>query len=53
MLLSLSIGVVPDGSAGIRVSQLFGARPATLYPGVHLLTPLVDTLVLYDTCEPW
>jgi regulator of protease activity HflC (stomatin/prohibitin superfamily) len=51
VLLSLSIAVVPDGSAGIRVSQLFGARPATLYPGVHLLTPLVDTLVLYDTRE--
>ena len=51
VLLSLSIAVVPDGSAGIRVSQIFGARPATLYPGVHLLTPLVDTLVLYDTRE--
>lgn len=51
VLLSLSIAVVPDGSAGIRVSELFGARPATLYPGVHLLTPLVDTLVLYDTRE--
>jgi len=51
VLLSLSIAIVPDGSAGIRVSQLFGARPATLYPGVHLLTPLVDTLVLYDTRE--
>jgi len=51
VLLSLSIAVVPDGSAGIRVSQLFGARPVTLYPGIHLLTPLVDTLVLYDTRE--
>jgi regulator of protease activity HflC (stomatin/prohibitin superfamily) len=51
VLLSLSIAVVPDGYAGIRVSQLFGARPATLYPGVHLLTPLVDSIVLYDTHE--
>jgi len=51
VLLSLSIAVVPDGFAGIRVSELFGARPVTLYPGVHLLTPLVDTLVLYDTRE--
>jgi len=51
LLLSLSIAIVPDGSAGIRVSQLFGARPATLYPGVHLLTPLVDSLVLYDIRE--
>jgi len=51
VLLSLSITVVPDGFAAIRVSQLFGARPTTLYPGVHLLTPLVDTVVLYDTRE--
>jgi len=51
VLLSLSIAVVPDGFAGIRVSELFGARPVTLYPGVHLLTPLVDTLGLYDTRE--
>ena len=36
VLFSLSITVVPDGFAGIRVSQLFGVRPVTLYPGVHL-----------------
>jgi len=51
VLLSLSIAIVPDGTAGIRISQLSGARPATLYPGVHLLTPLVDNVVLYDTRE--
>ena len=51
VLLALSIAVVPDGSAGIRVSQLFGVRPATLYPGVHLLTPFIDDIVLYDTRE--
>src|SRR6202140_4504475 len=51
VLLALSIVVVPDGTAGIRVSQLSGARPGTLYPGVHWLTPLVDDVALYDTRE--
>lgn len=51
VLLAVSIAVVPDGLAGIRVSQLFGVRPATLYPGVHVLTPFIDNIVLYDTRE--
>jgi regulator of protease activity HflC (stomatin/prohibitin superfamily) len=51
VLLALSIAVVPDGFAGIRVSQLFGIHPVTLYPGVHLLTPFIDEIVLYDTRE--
>ncbi len=51
LLLALSIIVIPDGSAGVRVSQIWGARPGTLYPGVHLITPLVDSVTLYDTRE--
>jgi regulator of protease activity HflC (stomatin/prohibitin superfamily) len=51
LLLALSIIVVPDGSAGVRVSQIWGARPSTLYPGVHIATPLIDSVVLYDTRE--
>src|SRR5246127_5805540 len=51
VLLALSISVVPDGYAGIRVSQLSGVRPATLYPGVHFLPPFIDEIVLYDTRE--
>jgi regulator of protease activity HflC (stomatin/prohibitin superfamily) len=51
VLLSLSIAVVPDGFAGVRVSQIWGARPGTLYPGVHFVTPLVDSVTLYDTRE--
>lgn len=51
ILLSLSIVVVPDGFAGVRVSQVWGARPGTLYPGVHVVTPLVDSVALYDTRE--
>src|SRR5215475_3525496 len=51
LLISQSIAVVPDGTAGVRVSQIWGARPGTLYPGVHLVTPLVDSVALYDTRE--
>jgi regulator of protease activity HflC (stomatin/prohibitin superfamily) len=51
LLLALSIVVVPDGSAGVRVSQIWGARPGTLNPGVHIVTPLIDSVVLYDTRE--
>src|SRR5262249_15715862 len=41
--------VVPSGMAGARVSQIWGARPGTLYPGVHWITPLIDSVALYDT----
>ena len=51
VLAALSIVVVPDGNAGIRISQLSGVRPGTLYPGAHLVTPLVDEVALYDTRE--
>jgi regulator of protease activity HflC (stomatin/prohibitin superfamily) len=51
LLLAYTIAVVPDGFAGVRVSQIWGARPGTLYPGVHLITPLVDSVELYDTRE--
>jgi regulator of protease activity HflC (stomatin/prohibitin superfamily) len=51
ILLAYTIAVVPDGFAGVRVSQIWGARPGTLYPGVHLITPLVDSVELYDTRE--
>lgn len=51
LVLSQGIVVVPDGSAGIRVSQISGARPGTLYPGLHLVTPLIDKVDLYDTRE--
>src|SRR6202035_4536438 len=39
LLLASSIAIVPDGFCGVRVSQLWGARPGTLYPGVHIITP--------------
>src|SRR6266404_5173038 len=51
LLLAYSIAVVPDGFAGVRVSQIWGARPGTLYPGVHFVTPFFDSVALYDTRE--
>jgi len=48
-LAGKSIIVVPDGAAGIRVSQLSGVRPGTFYPGTHLVFPLFERVVLFDT----
>ena len=49
LLASLSIAVVPGGMAAVAVSQVSGTRPRTLYPGVHLMAPLMENLALYDT----
>jgi regulator of protease activity HflC (stomatin/prohibitin superfamily) len=51
LLITEAIVVIPDGAAGVRISQISGARPGTLYPGVHLITPLVDSVAVYDTRE--
>lgn len=51
ILVGESFVVVPDGAAGVRVSELWGVRPGTLYPGLHWLTPLVDSVAIYDTRE--
>ncbi len=50
-LLGQSFVVVPSGSAGVLVSQLSGTMPGTLYPGVHWMVPLVQSVTLYDTRE--
>src|SRR5262245_15900012 len=42
LLAGLSIAVVPIGEAGVRVNQFSGTRPSTLYPGVHLMVPLIE-----------
>jgi regulator of protease activity HflC (stomatin/prohibitin superfamily) len=49
ILTASSIVVVPSGMAGVRVSQMSGAEAGTLYPGVHLVTPLVEDVALFDT----
>jgi regulator of protease activity HflC (stomatin/prohibitin superfamily) len=49
ILLALSIVVVPSGMGGVRVSQTSGTLPGTLYPGAHFVTPLAESLALFDT----
>jgi len=51
LLITESFVVIPDGAAGVRVSEIWGARLGTLYPGIHLVTPLVDSVAIYDTRE--
>src|ERR1035438_1903257 len=49
ILLAFSIVVVPSGMAGIRVSEMSGTVPGTLYPGAHMVMPLVEDVALFDT----
>ena len=48
ILLGLSIVVVPSGMAGVRVSQISGTLRGTLYPGVHLIKPMIERVALFD-----
>jgi len=47
-VIASSIVVVPSGMGGVRVSQIGGTEPGTLYPGVHFVTPLVETVQTFD-----
>ena len=49
ILIAMSLVVVPAGMGGVRVSQLSGTLAGTLYPGAHVVRPLVDKVVLFDT----
>jgi regulator of protease activity HflC (stomatin/prohibitin superfamily) len=49
LLVAFSIVVVPSGMAGVRVSQVSGTLPGTLYPGMHFVMPLVEDVALFDT----
>ncbi|MFY9855798.1 MAG: SPFH domain-containing protein [Terracidiphilus sp.] len=48
LLVATSIVVVPSGMGGVRVSQFSGTLPGTLYPGLHFVTPLVETVETFD-----
>ena len=48
LLVASSIVVVPSGMGGVRVSQLSGTLPGTLYPGAHFITPLVESVQTFD-----
>src|SRR6202012_1847195 len=48
LLLAGSIVVVPSGMGGVRISQISGTLPGPLYPGVHFIAPLMDSVQTYD-----
>ena len=48
LLIAASIVVVPSGMGGVRVSQIRGTLPGTLYPGMHFITPLVESVQTFD-----
>ena len=48
LLIASSIVVVPSGMGGVRISQVSGTLPGTLYPGVHFMTPLIDSVQMFD-----
>ncbi|HXP80802.1 MAG TPA: SPFH domain-containing protein [Verrucomicrobiae bacterium] len=48
LLLALSVAVVPEGSGGVRISQISGVEQGTLYPGLHLVMPFVQRIAVYD-----
>ncbi len=47
-VIATSIVVVPSGMGGVRVSQFSGTVPGTLYPGIHFVTPLIETVKTFD-----
>jgi len=49
LLVAFSIVVVPSGMAGVRVSELSGTVPGTLYPGAHVVMPLIEDVAQFDT----
>jgi regulator of protease activity HflC (stomatin/prohibitin superfamily) len=49
LLFGLSIGIVPPGEAGLRVSQFGGVSPNTLYPGVYFLIPFIERIERFET----
>jgi regulator of protease activity HflC (stomatin/prohibitin superfamily) len=48
LLIAASIVVVPAGMGAVRVSQISGTLPGTLYPGMHFITPLVESVQIFD-----
>ena len=48
LLIAASMVIVPSGTGGVRVSQISGTRPGTLYPGMHFVTPLVESVQTFD-----
>jgi regulator of protease activity HflC (stomatin/prohibitin superfamily) len=51
LLVGASFAIVPDGSGGLRISQISGVQQGTLYPGLHLVVPLFEHIDTYDLRE--
>jgi regulator of protease activity HflC (stomatin/prohibitin superfamily) len=49
LIPALSLVIVPSGMAGVRVSQLSGTLPGTLYPGTHVILPFAHGVKLFNT----
>jgi len=48
LLIAGSMVVVPSGMGGVRVSQIGGTEPGTLYPGLHFVTPMIESVQIFD-----
>lgn len=48
LLVGCAITVVPSGMAGVAVNQFAGARETTLYPGIHVIWPIIETVQLFN-----
>jgi regulator of protease activity HflC (stomatin/prohibitin superfamily) len=49
ILPALGIVVIPSGMAGVRVSEISGTLPGTLYPGTHFVAPLIHHVEAFNT----
>jgi regulator of protease activity HflC (stomatin/prohibitin superfamily) len=48
LLAADSMVVIPAGMGGVRVSELRGTLPGTMYSGAHFVTPLVENAQVFD-----
>jgi regulator of protease activity HflC (stomatin/prohibitin superfamily) len=48
MLAAESIVVIPAGMGGVRISQMQGTLPGTLYAGTHWIAPLMESVDTFD-----
>lgn len=48
LLIAESIIVIPSGMGGVRISQISGTLPGTLYPGTHFIVPMVESVQDFD-----
>jgi regulator of protease activity HflC (stomatin/prohibitin superfamily) len=48
LLIAASIVVVPSGMGGVTVSQIGGTEPGTLNSGLHFVTPMIESVQIFD-----